>query len=164
MKRILALSAAAAALLATAGLASAQNCDHGVIMHGNVPITCGGANGAGDVNGNADEIPTGGTILHHGSILGGGVSTSAEAQGGANGAGDVNGNADEIATNGQGSFTNAEPTYTGSISGGANGRGDVNGNADELPGSMHFVEGRSDCRPGMWYMQDMQSMNRPARC
>jgi|SRR4051812_47413648 len=167
MKRILAIAAAAAAITAGASAANAQNCDHGVVMHGNVPTTCGGANGAGDVNGNADEIPTGVSRGHggfFGTMFGSGTRTSAVSTGGANGAGDVNGNADELANNGQGNFSNTEPVYTGSIAGGANGAGDVNGNADQLPGSMRFVGSHDKCQPGMWYMQDMQSQNRPQRC
>jgi hypothetical protein len=117
MKRILAIAAAAAAITAGASAANAQSCDHGIVMHGNVPTTCGGANGAGDVNGNADELPSGVSIGHRGffsSLFGSGTSTPAVDAGGANGAGDVNGNADELATNGQGNFANTEPVYTGS--------------------------------------------------
>lgn len=165
MKRILAIAAAAAAITAGASAASAQSCDHGIVMHGNVPTTCGGANGPGDVNGNAHEIPTG-AQSGHGGFFGSGTSNSAMEEGGANGAGDVNGNADELATSGQGNFANTEPVYTGSITGGANGPGDVNGNADQIPtaGGMRFVESRDKCQPGMFYMQDMQSQNRPQPC
>ena len=46
-KSILAIAAAAAAITAGASAANAQSCDHGIVMHGNVPTTCGGANGAG---------------------------------------------------------------------------------------------------------------------
>ena len=93
MKKILAIAATAAAITAGASAANAQNCDHGIVMHGNVPTTCGGANGAGDVNGNADELPAGVSSGHRGffsSLFGGGTSTTPPVDaGGANGAGDV---------------------------------------------------------------------------
>ena len=167
MKRILAIAAAAAAITAGASAANAQSCDHGIVMHGNVPTTCGGANGAGDVNGNADELPSGVSSGHSGffsSLFGGGTATSTADTAGANGSGDANGNADQIATNGRGNFSNTEPVYTGSIAGGANGTGDVHGNADQLPGGLRLVQSHDKCQPGMWYMQDMQSQNRPQRC
>jgi hypothetical protein len=131
------------------------------MMRGNVPITCGGANGAGDVNGNADEIPSAASGVP-GGFFGSGAAAAAVTDD-ASGAGDANGNADEIAA-GQGSFTATEPVYTGSIVGGANGPGDVDGNADQLPGGMRFVESRDKCQPGFFYMQDMQSQNRPQPC
>jgi len=161
MKSIIAIAAAAAALTLGASAASAQDCENGYMMlRDNIPIACGGgANGVGDINGNADEIPMGTQSAAPGGFFGGpGVASTEE--GGANGEGDVRGNADEIPAGQMAAVPPPEePLYTGSIRSGG-------GNAHEIPagGEMRFVESRGDCRPGMWYMQDMQSMNFPVRC
>ena len=57
-----------------------------------------------------------------------------------------------------------EPLYTGSINRTAAAGGD---NSDQIPSTqnqMVFAEGRDSCKPGEYYMQDMQSMNFPVRC
>ena len=58
MKSILAIAAAAAAVSFGASAASAQECQNGYFMlKDSIPISCGGgANGLGDINGNADEF------------------------------------------------------------------------------------------------------------
>ena len=166
MKSILAIAAAAAAVSFGASAASAQECQNGYFMlKDSIPISCGGgANGLGDINGNADEIPLGagqGTLLG-GTLFGGEEAAVVPTEGGAN----APGNADEIATAGQapGGVVVEEPVYTGSIAA-AEVPVDAGGNADQIPSStMQFVASRDDCRPGYWYLQEMQSQNFPARC
>jgi hypothetical protein len=58
-----------------------------------------------------------------------------------------------------------EPLYTGSINTSATGAG--GGNSDQIPSTqnqMVFADSRDSCKPGEYYMQDMQSMNFPVRC
>ena len=58
-----------------------------------------------------------------------------------------------------------EPLYTGSIQASA---ADSGGNSDQIPtgarNEMVFADSRDSCKPGEYYMQDMQSMNFPVRC
>ena len=58
-----------------------------------------------------------------------------------------------------------EPLYTGSIQATAPESG--GGNSEQIPTSgnqMVFADSRDSCKPGEYYMQDMQSQNFPARC
>jgi len=59
-----------------------------------------------------------------------------------------------------------EPLYTGSIQ--ASAPETNSGNSDQIPtaagNQMVFADSRESCKPGEYYMQDMQSMNFPVRC
>jgi hypothetical protein len=59
-----------------------------------------------------------------------------------------------------------EPLYTGSIQRSATESGG-GGNGSQIPSTgnqMVFADSRDSCKPGEYYMQDMQSMNFPVRC
>jgi hypothetical protein len=65
----------------------------------------------------------------------------------------------------QGATPLREPLTTGSIRTTAPQNG--GGNSGQIPtarGDMVFASGRDSCKPGEYYMQDMQSMNIPVRC
>jgi hypothetical protein len=139
MRTILALTIGGATLFGAASLANAQDCVGGYMMlKDQIPVRCDVGPGFG---------PMGATPLQ--PVPEGVASASVGG-----------GNADEIPTNA------TEPVYTGSINTAGATVPPGGGNADEIPssGSMNFVDSRDDCRPGYWYMQDMQSMNRPERC
>lgn len=62
-------------------------------------------------------------------------------------------------------ITPEEPLHTGSIPTTATENG--GGNSAQIPSTgnqMVFAESRDSCKPGEYYMQDMQSMNFPVRC
>jgi hypothetical protein len=61
--------------------------------------------------------------------------------------------------------TPEEPLYTGSIQ--ASATTEAGGNSEQIPttgNQMVFADSRDSCKPGEYYMQDMQSMNFPVRC
>lgn len=60
-----------------------------------------------------------------------------------------------------------EPLTTGSIQTTATESSGGGGNSEQIPtgsNQMVFADSRDSCKPGEYYMQDMQSMNRPERC